>query len=380
MSHVLSSADLEQASRAIEVLTSPLDHTSIDAWRSGVNTTLGKVLRADSAGFLLPVPDGPFVYSDEHDPGELAAYPDLPPPPAAGGIPGWEQLLRQRVGTLETLYGDELDGYMSSAYYNEYAAPNRAHDTLGLALSLGAVDIGDMASVQFWHSDPRGRRFGDRELALLRLVAPAFDAGVRLAMRTMCDHAALLSQIDAQRDGALVFDHDGRLLHRNAAVAALVWTPREERDLIAAARDMACGLATGRSAVKATPCGRIPGRDGDLLLRAVRFSEGLLGPQGGVLVTVEPAAAAPPEPDVLRQEFGLTKRQAQVALLLDQRKSNGEIADLLCISPHTARRHTEAVMRKLGVTDRREIRPRLRLPTEVEPSDIVYGEDDRLSA
>jgi len=63
------------------------------------------------------------------------------------------------------------------------------------------------------------------------------------------------------------------------------------------------------------------------------------------------------EPDALsersiREKFRLTRKEAHVALLLAQRRSNAEIARTLRISPHTARRHTENVMLKLNVTSR----------------------------
>jgi DNA-binding CsgD family transcriptional regulator len=46
---------------------------------------------------------------------------------------------------------------------------------------------------------------------------------------------------------------------------------------------------------------------------------------------------------------------------LAQRKTNPEIAHALCISPHRARHHTEAVLSKLGISSRREVRARIHL-------------------
>lgn len=372
MSYVLTSGDLDQTARAVQLLVSPLDHPSIDAWRAAVNAYLGKVLHADTAGFLLPVGGGPLIYSDDHDAAALAAYPDYPPPPAARGRPAWEEMVWQRVATLESLYAPDVDRYVDSAYYNEYAGANDAHDTLALSITTGRMDIHEMASLQFWHSRPDGRRFGDREIAILRLVLPAFRAGARTALGTLSNRAALMTNLDAQRDGALLFDLAGRLVHRNPAMGALVLTAGDERALIATARGMACGLADENPVLSAGPChGRMRTAAGDLELRALRFSEGLLGSGPSVLVTVEPRAAAPPPRKALRDAFGLTKRQAEVALLLDRRKSNAEIARILGISPHTARRHTEAVMGKLSVTDRREIRPRLRQLDEDPDADVA---------
>jgi DNA-binding CsgD family transcriptional regulator len=56
----------------------------------------------------------------------------------------------------------------------------------------------------------------------------------------------------------------------------------------------------------------------------------------------------PPEP-VLQQRYGLTGKEAQVAILLARRYSNLEIASSLSVSIHTARHHVEMVLRKLRV-------------------------------
>lgn len=58
-------------------------------------------------------------------------------------------------------------------------------------------------------------------------------------------------------------------------------------------------------------------------------------------------------------DFRLTLQEARVAVLLARRRTNREIARELGISPHTARHHTESVLRKLNVHTRREVAARL---------------------
>ena len=61
---------------------------------------------------------------------------------------------------------------------------------------------------------------------------------------------------------------------------------------------------------------------------------------------------------IMRGEgLGLTKRQAAVAVLLAQGKSNKAIARLLGIRPKTVRRHTEHILRRLGISRRGEVAP-----------------------
>ncbi|MFW6080156.1 MAG: response regulator transcription factor [Gemmatimonadota bacterium] len=81
---------------------------------------------------------------------------------------------------------------------------------------------------------------------------------------------------------------------------------------------------------------------------------------GAVVVAIERAPARLPTVAELRRWYDLTRREAEVALLLAERRTNREVAGDLCISPHTARRHTERVLQKLGVRRRTEVERVLR--------------------
>ena len=74
-----------------------------------------------------------------------------------------------------------------------------------------------------------------------------------------------------------------------------------------------------------------------------------------VLVTIERAAAHLPSQACLMRRFGMTAREADVALLLARGKRNTAIAEELLISTHTARHHTESVLAKLSVHTRAEV-------------------------
>lgn len=81
-------------------------------------------------------------------------------------------------------------------------------------------------------------------------------------------------------------------------------------------------------------------------------------PGFAVAPAAAPVAAAPVGANVeaWRTRFGLTRKETRVAALLNERYSNDQIAAELCISPHTARHHTQNVLSKLGVRSRREVR------------------------
>ena len=79
-----------------------------------------------------------------------------------------------------------------------------------------------------------------------------------------------------------------------------------------------------------------------------------------VLMTVQPLDPDLPSDEVIRGHFGLTPRETEVARLLAEGRTNAGVAAALSISQHTARHHTEKVFRKLGVSSRAEVGPRLR--------------------
>jgi DNA-binding NarL/FixJ family response regulator len=62
-------------------------------------------------------------------------------------------------------------------------------------------------------------------------------------------------------------------------------------------------------------------------------------------------------PDSIARE--LTAREVEVLLLLDERLETDEIAKRLFISEHTVRTHVKSVLRKLGVSSRREAAEKL---------------------
>jgi DNA-binding CsgD family transcriptional regulator len=85
----------------------------------------------------------------------------------------------------------------------------------------------------------------------------------------------------------------------------------------------------------------------------VRTEEGT-----SVYVVVVEAEALPPA-GLIRTRFRLTEREAEVALLLARRMSGPEIAVQLGVTIHTARRHTEQILMKLGIRDRLAVRATL---------------------
>ena len=80
---------------------------------------------------------------------------------------------------------------------------------------------------------------------------------------------------------------------------------------------------------------------------------------------VTSAAPMLPSAEEIRARFGLTRREAEVTLLMAEGLSNQDVADRLFLSAHTARRHTESILSKLGLHSRKALALKLFEATQV---------------
>jgi DNA-binding CsgD family transcriptional regulator len=71
------------------------------------------------------------------------------------------------------------------------------------------------------------------------------------------------------------------------------------------------------------------------------------------------ARRKPPDPrsgdaaaNALQAAFGLTPREAEILILITYGKTNGEIAEILAISPKTVSTHVRTILLKLGAERR----------------------------
>ncbi len=361
MSLTLSSRELDQIANAIHLLVSPLDHETVDGWRAAVNRHLGELLSADSCGFLIPVEHGLAMYSEEHDPRALAAFPELEPPPLADGRSAWEEAVRAGVTTIRGAYGSAYDVFVRSAYYNEFAAVNHAHDTISATIALSGVAIHQSASLHFWHSRPQGRAFGDREVGILRLLFPAFRAGVEAQVRWGRTRTDLNGSLDALGNAIEVYDRRGQSLHRTPALTTMLVRDPEQAIIMTEMRMALNTVSTWVDSSEfhratASACAReVRTTAARYAVRACVYGGPPRGSEMCVLVSVEQLSPVRRPDTELRKSFGFTRAEVRVAVLLSEGKTNAELATELGVSAHTARRHTEHVMQKMGIRSRAQV-------------------------
>jgi len=94
-------------------------------------------------------------------------------------------------------------------------------------------------------------------------------------------------------------------------------------------------------------------------LRAGFVGLDLFGTGETLLIRIREHGGVSISDDVLRQRYGLTRRESRIARLIAHGMRNDEIAHELSISPHTVRRHTEQIFLKLGVRSRTAVAGRI---------------------
>ena len=355
MTQSFSTRELERIASAIRILTDPFGHPTVDGWRLSVNRELKELFTCSSVGFLLPGTADPML-SEEHDSRALAGFPDLLPPPLADGTPIWKAMIDLEVCTVGRTYGLDDPRYYRSDYYLDYAAPNRACETMAACFAVAGFGPGGAASLHFWNDrTPPPERFADRDIAILRILFPAFQAGVRSQLRLDALRDDVHTLIDSLNAPVMVCDEKGRIVHETPALAELLRNDPAGAALRALMADMASPAKRG--SIDA-PTRELLTGIGPYQLSVIRHPAG--AGRGLTLILAERPGSRDRSAAELRGEFGLTPAESQVALLLARGRSNAAISAELSIAESTARRHTEKVLAKLRVRSRSEVPGKVR--------------------
>lgn len=171
--------------------------------------------------------------------------------------------------------------------------------------------------------------------------------------------SALGCALDGLGHAVAVYDGAGAPLHRSEALRALLAAEPAADCVVTAMNALAQRLARAGAADAAAPAadGREDRRadvrtpTAEYRLLGCPVTAELFGAEG-VLVIVQPRPPLLPDAAEVRRRYGLTAREAEAALLLAEGLSDARLAERLEVSPHTARRYAERVLRKLGVHSR----------------------------
>jgi DNA-binding CsgD family transcriptional regulator len=178
---------------------------------------------------------------------------------------------------------------------------------------------------------------------------------------------SLAAALDEISEGAIFLNSEGQLIWHNRAFDKLLVENREGHMLVAAVIESAADFYhelnemrgtnhTGEEAmVRDVSVGRIEHE-----VYCTLMPEGMLSQESYVLCLVKRSASRwSSYEEHLRQTWGLTEREAQVAVECLRGNKNLEIAERLRISVETVNKHLDKVYQKANVRGRAELASRL---------------------
>jgi DNA-binding NarL/FixJ family response regulator len=360
MSVTLNQADVEQLARLSTILLSPLDAESLDDWRRDAALALGDLVGAENVFFLSSGLPGVDVLWSERLAKPLAqAYRER-----FRDDEGSRRALRSGIVAYnqELIVAGEWDGYHRDPTVNELFKPHGVDDAVGLIMTevacgdiIGGKERYQLGAVR----TPFGAElFGDKGLAMMRLLKPSFIAGIRIVAETQQWRRSLAESIDMIDVPAWIFTLDASgVEYGNASARALAKEEREAADIEAAAATVARALAASTQRKKSADAsnGRVEAvkdfRTGSnsYAICGCHVGPALLTNAAAILVMARRTSPRPLDTVCLRDAYRLTTREIQVAELLREGLGAPDVAGRLGISQHTARRHIERIYQKLDV-------------------------------
>lgn len=358
--HIAPPPPMERFERTVNLLLSPLD-TERSVWRQEVTRALRTFMDADRAVLMLWRGGRPAFYADAFPSEVIKEYLEYFAPLDLGmarrdalGLSVWSRSMLWDRSTL-----------LRSAYFHEFALRHDLQDSVGLSLDIEGTPTHVRLALLYGKA-PLPEDEVQAMLRRLNLILPVLRTGLGIHLRHERWLGAIPSMFDRVGTRLILYSLAGRELHRNLTMQrTLEQDPERERILEgteAVARAVtAHARSDGRLSITplTTPSASrqvIQTSMGRYRLRGCLLGPDTLDVESAVLVSLERLDPEPPSPNELRERFGLTAREAQVACLLVQRLTNDEIANTLEISSHTARHHTESVLMKVRVNSRRALR------------------------
>jgi DNA-binding NarL/FixJ family response regulator len=352
----LSSDETKLLQAALRVLVAPLAYPDILTWCTELTARCAEFLRADQALFGMMTSDNMVIVPRGARAADAAAsymryY--------------WRHdfVVTERRFQLgrETYHRDMLyrpGEIQRCLVYNEWSVPNQFCDTIGMSVEASNPML---AGVHFYHDTEAGN-FRERGVDLLDLLLPAFKAGFYTWLALGERRSALTSLLDATGDGVMLASLTGDVLHQTPALGTMIRGDVDGERLYRAMSDAATALGAmiarhrkwvAGSRHPSAPLAReVKTSRGQYRVLASYMPEGTISSQPVIAVTLTPQTPRMLSDEEIRNRFDVTDRQLDVAKLIARGLKNDQVANVLGISKSTALRHTEAVLRKLGVHSR----------------------------
>lgn len=366
---ILSRANERRLAELTEVLATPLAYGSREEWYAAATRAVRGFFRGDSVFLCTPDRGARLYFEDDQPmfPDELDAWIAYRHGEVTSADTAFDRgfvaCRQRRLSTFTSTMIDQLIGKQlrHSVVYNDILRPAGARVSIGCG---GPTPFGEvMCAVSYGTASPNPFAIAMRPL--LALIVPLLATGYETVQRLNGAQAAWLEAFDGASDGCLVYDTERHQeIHHNAALAAMQRSDTEGDIVIGAMQRIACSMSShkgspGESASSALAAAalaqshEISTARGRYMLRATLLPAGTCSTGPSVLVLARQLSATLPPAIELRARFGLTGREADVALHLAAGMTDDAIARRIGVSSHTARHHSEHVLVKLGLRSRK---------------------------
>lgn len=363
----LTDGQLQKVRELQELLVAPLRFPTSEAWIDAVHSAGTDLFGVERSLLVLPRgPDEVLVHSPSiekttlkgldralvgtaervnrySDPQLDCAMGRL----AASGVEVWTRAIAERVSRIPL---EEMP-----RFYPEVIRPGRLEGMIMMGASLAE----GRAMFGIFPDGPERTALGDEAESVFRLLLPALKAGVRTQTLAARRWRRLVTSLDLLEEGVAVY-RAGTERYRNRSLRRTLAAEDGREELISEIGH--CARRLLRSLRAAQPLEEleevstvVTTEDNRYRIAASHLYGGAAGTPATLLVVVQPATPSLPDEAQLRERYGLTVRQAEVALLLAHGRSNREIAEGLEISPHTARHHAQRVLEKIGAASRKAL-------------------------
>ncbi len=271
------------------------------------------------------------------------------------------------VVTAEELIGKE---WLQSPIYLEYMKPLDIRHLLGADIYT-KEGIECRLRITRPHED---KPFSQGDKALVRFLLPHLKRSIQLHARLdflECERALFAGTVNRMLLGMISFSQDGNILEMNQEAKRIlnekdgIWlagnmlaveSSQESRDLQRMLRAALAGTtdSEGPGVVEAMSISRPSGRAKlGILIKTIpmgEWSESKQRPAAAVFLRDPESNAAQPSHELVRRLFGLTRMEAQLALLLADGFTLDEAAEKMNVRRNTARTHLRSIFCKTGVT------------------------------
>lgn len=366
MSVHLTSGQLRRIRELQELLLTPLRSPTPQVWLDELHEGMLDLFGVDRSFLLMPrAPDNVLIDSPNMDPTILRrlrnAIVGLEPGGNRYGDPALDRSMRRLAVAGVEIWDREIGERVSRIkletmprFYPEVIRPGRLKGMLmmGASLPKGRAMLG------IFPDSGEDTAF-DEPVEVCRLLLPAFKAGSRVRVLAAQRWGRIRESLDRFEEGVAVY-RGGEERYRNRALRKLLENDERRETLITGMAR--CARKLERVLRGRSPSGALRAISTEVRtprnryrLAANHLDGGSDGEPVTVMVVARPAIPLLPDEAALRERYGLTSRQAEVAILLARGRSNREIADELVISRHTARHHAQRALEKIGAESRKAL-------------------------